>query len=115
MCQHEHIKLFGHHRNATQRLRCISCGKTLSCQRVNNFLVGEQKTALRKCFESGMSIRASARAVGVRRNTAWTYYKLWNISALCGCGKPATHRGWCAVRFDQSPKRQEFMKQWRAA
>ncbi len=31
---------------------------------------------------------------------------------MCACGSPATHRGWCSVRYAKSPKRQKFIGQW---
>jgi hypothetical protein len=53
---------------------------------------------LRDCLDSGMSSRATAKAVPCSLNTVTNYRR--SLDLLCGCGKPASHFGWCAYRLE---------------
>lgn len=59
-------------------------------------------------FEAGNGIRATAKAVGLHRDTVAKYYHLGE-KKRCPCGKPMTHRGWCSSRVARSPGRQKFL------
>lgn len=59
-------------------------------------------------FEAGNGIRATAKAVGLHRDTVAKYYHLGE-KKRCPCGKPMTHKGWCSSRVARSPGRQTFL------
>lgn len=65
-------------------------------------------TQMLALFEAGNGIRATARAVGLHRDTVAKYYHLGEKKS-CPCGKPMTHKGWCASRIARSPGRQKFL------
>lgn len=71
---------------------------------------------LRECFEDGYSLRATARRVGVTRQTVSRYFKLMAakgiIRGCCGCGQPAGHVGWCSTRVSESPRRRAHLRRW---
>lgn len=79
---------------------------------MGNFTKPEKVQTAQTLFLNAKSIRQVAAIVGIARNTAeGIRRRMPNYrNILCACGKPALHRGWCAVRFQQSPKRQEFMQ-----
>lgn len=70
----------------------------------------QTKAALLCAFTDGMGIRAAADFAGVARGTARRYFRELDPPPLCKCGKPATHQGWCSVRFAESPARQKLMR-----
>lgn len=63
---------------------------------------------MRSLFEAGNGIRATAKAVGLHRDTVAKYYHLGE-KKRCPCGKLMTHRGWCSSRVARSPGRQKFL------
>lgn len=67
-------------------------------------------------LESGLySARAVSKDVGWSINTVCALMHRLNKykEIKCPCGQPiVTHRGWCSYRFENSEKRQEFIKQW---
>lgn len=71
-------------------------------------------------LSSGLSIRAVSRFTGVHTQTVKKVLKFLlkerdslNLGPiLCPCGKVSTHRGWCRVRYSNSPARQRFMRRW---
>lgn len=68
--------------------------------------------AVLRLVESGMSLRAIARTTGLSRSTVRVWLKKHRVVAVCACGDPASHQGWCAERFAASAKRQTFMRRW---
>ncbi len=62
--------------------------------------------------ESGMANRAISRATGFHRNQILSVVRAHpHLSeAVCPCGQPRTHQGWCWVRFKNSAARQETMR-----
>lgn len=75
----------------------------------------EHRRDLRLAFEMGLSLRASARFARCSVATARIWIRAFRGPHVCGCGHPATHQGWCKVRFSTSKKRQAFMTRWQAA
>lgn len=74
----------------------------------------EHRRDLKLAFSMGLGVRAAARFA---RCSTWTSRKWLNAfrgEHVCQCGKPATHNGWCAARYQRSPKRQAFIKRWTA-
>lgn len=59
-------------------------------------------------FSTGTGIRATARELGLHRDTVAKYYHERGPTR-CQCGKPMTHRGWCSFRVSRSPGRQAFL------
>lgn len=61
----------------------------------------------------GFSLRQIAHECEVHKETVRRYrrdYEAKHGAIMCFCGKPATHRGWCWVRFNRSKKRQAVMQ-----
>ncbi len=66
------------------------------------------------------SIKGAARIVGCANNTAMAYREaviashedLDGVPPKCPCGQNSGHRGWCSHRYSNSPRRQEFMRNW---
>lgn len=77
-----------------------------------------QLDRLSMALSSGKSLRASAREVGCSKLTAKKLYRELIAERkrqglgpfLCECGRVATHRGWCSVRYQGSPERQAVMQ-----
>lgn len=67
---------------------------------------------MQSLFDAGNGIRATARATGLHRDTVAKYYHLGD-KKKCPCGRPMTHRGWCASRVARSPGRQRFLEKTR--
>lgn len=61
---------------------------------------------IRSLAARGYGKRAVARALGIARKTANRYFP---DEAICECGRPATHQGWCKVRYRNSPARQNLI------
>lgn len=88
----------------------------------NDLPPAKRRKVLRLLLE-GQSVRGVANAVGCAKNTVLRYRAVIQAAELlgdksvhlptCECGQPAGHRGWCAVRYAKSPKRQEFIRRWR--
>jgi hypothetical protein len=75
---------------------------------------GQKYLQAARLFREGKSTREVQRIVGLTPVTACKYRKLAlkDLTALCGCLKPAGHRGWCAYTLARSPKRQAWLAQW---
>lgn len=70
---------------------------------------------IRELLIVGKGIRPIASELNIAGNTVKRYRQLIlaeGISLRCGCGAPAGHNGWCAVRLSASEARQEFLKRW---
>lgn len=69
---------------------------------------------IRLAYNLGYSTRAAAKFSGASIVTVLKWFSIWNSKSprLCKCGAPATHQGWCRVRFSNSQRRQQFMKRW---
>lgn len=115
-------KAFGVTRDAVQRWMCNWCSTTFSGSRPKT-TSGEYPDFVRKVdkldesiplFRDGRSTRDVMRIVGISNATANKFRRiaLKDFDARCKCGEPAGHRGWCWWRFQNHPKRQEFMKRW---
>lgn len=74
------------------------------------------KWRAREALLRGESIRRVRDLTGLSLATITALRKEIRASTatpiLCACGQDASHRGWCAVRFAKSPKRQAFMAGW---
>lgn len=90
---------------------------------VNKTVAGSDGRAIRNpskyesakaLFIQGASVRHVKQVVGLSMTTVNRYRKmaLEGQEIFCECGNKAGHRGWCAPRYQRSPKRQEWMKQW---
>jgi hypothetical protein len=77
-----------------------------------NQLDEQTQSALWAAFDDGMGVNAASKFAGVSQQTASRYLRMLNPMPLCKCGQPVTHRGWCSVRFANSPKRKKFMERW---
>lgn len=70
----------------------------------------------KECLLTGKGNRNVARLMGMKPQTVARLRKAVEIergaTILCACGRPATHRGWCRVRYAASPARQAFIKRW---
>ena len=73
VCQHPHVKRFGHDRKGNQRFRCQLCGKTWIKPRVKP--IGDMRIdpdKARQVLEmllEGVSIRSTVRLTGISKNT----------------------------------------------
>jgi RNA polymerase sigma factor (sigma-70 family) len=80
---------------------------------------GGKLDSVRALIDGGMGNRAIFRATGVTTNTVRRIRIAWEKEtgrvALCACGRPAIHQGWCSVRYGESPYRQQFIKRWAVA
>jgi len=74
-----------------------------------NFLPMETVTAIIQEFAAGESLRRIAAKFGIAKNTALRYKQFSSVPDKCPCGERYGHRGWCSVRFKQSPARQALM------
>lgn len=72
--------------------------------------------AMGMALAKGCGIRETARLTGCSTVTVAKLHRvLLSITGepfRCACGEPSTHQGWCASRFAQSGRRQEFMRRW---
>lgn len=85
----------------------------LKTRRPAMYSKGGQLSKLRAAIMGGFTAREAARAVGCDKNTANRCQRLLRaegIVPICECGKPASHRGWCAARFARSPARQDVIR-----
>lgn len=62
--------------------------------------------------ESGFSLREISRSVGRSKGAVMRYARDIDRPALCKCGKPNGHQGWCNERLARSPKRKEYLDQF---
>ena len=63
-------------------------------------------------MDAGKGNREISRITGASTNTIRKYRGAFEKNVLCRCGLPATHQGWCWVRYNKSAKRQEFIRKW---
>ncbi len=71
--------------------------------------------AVRAQLIAGKGARGIAADLEIAQRTVLRQRKLLLAEGLdlrCGCGAPAGHNGWCAVRLSASEARQEFVKRW---
>ncbi len=111
LCPHSSSALWGKTRNGNQRRRCHECGGTFTLTVFSK--VERTREILLPLFLRGSSIRQATRATEMSRITIGRYFRAFRASGLdpkCGCGQPANHRGWCAVRFGASESRQAMMR-----
>ena len=71
------------------------------------------------CFDlmnEGFSNREISRLSKVHKDNVQklrdTMFQVCAVKFFCKCGLEATHRGWCSVRYQESEKRQAFIKSW---
>jgi transposase-like protein len=114
----------GFDRNGFQRWLCDWCSATFS-----NFYTSEfdyHEGSIRKpralmasipLFRQGLSVRAVGDAIGISKHTAMKFRRiaLRDYDARCACGRPVGHNGFCWHRYQNSPKRQEFMRRWHSS
>lgn len=106
------MKANGHDGRGFQRWYCRTCQATTGGRDgygANHRNVKEIRATL--LFEQGHSLREVCKLVGIHIVTAAKYRRSARPS-LCRCGRDSKHQGWCWWRYQQSPKRQEFMRQW---
>lgn len=111
-CQHQERVRSGKTGSGNQRLKCKRCTRTFVEKPGNNNLKPAKQEALRVALLTGISAHAASRQAGVSKMTAFHYRNLWEIHVNCECGRPAGHRGWCAPRLRNSPKRQALVARW---
>ena len=115
-------KASGVDRYLIQRWMCTRCFTSFLGSRLSKRIIaGEQ--VIRKVeqleraiplFRDGVSIRRVMRIVGISNATANKFRQiaLADYDARCACGEAAGHRGWCSDRYQNSQRRQEFMRRW---
>lgn len=90
---------------------------------MSNWLSDEKRISVVRCLLSGLSVRQTAATTGCSKVTVSRYrsviraaHELYGESDMqmraCQCGKAAGHNGWCASRYDASPKRQRLIRKW---
>lgn len=82
-----------------------------------NYLGPAIHADIRRMLLSGESIRHIASTLNVHQGTVMRDRRALTISgdlveAICACGRPAGHVGWCAHRLRRSPRRQSFLANW---
>lgn len=109
-----------------ERRRCLQCGREPTEEQLETGSVEkpsikthfyQRNGKLQKVIDSilsGNGIKKTARNVGV---STWLASKVYHelskkTGIYCKCGQEITHRGWCHYRYIESPKRQEFIKNW---
>lgn len=120
-CQIE-MGAYGYSRTRAHRWMCNSCTRTLSSVYLGTYDYGFQKRQIRKpekyqqavdLFRQGYSVRKVAVKLNIQPMTAMRYRDLGiKEEVRCPCGGDARHQGWCRWRYQQSPRRQEFMERW---
>lgn len=75
---------------------------------MSNYLAPEKADLLQRLFLQGFSQNEACRRVGCSPNTARRYYPV-DARPNCPCGREAGHRGWCRVRYAESPARQAIL------
>lgn len=118
---HSTTRSYGHDRNGFRRWMCYSCSVVFSNQYLSEFDIIEG--SIRKAhalaaaiplFQQGLTVRTVGDLVGVSKHTAMKFRRIAMRQAdcRCKCGQSAGHRGFCWWRYQNSSKRQEFMKRW---
>jgi transposase-like protein len=120
-CQTEMVA-YGYSSTRAQRWMCPCCTRTLSSTYLSYLDHASPKREIRKpekyeeavrLFRAGRSVRSVAHALGIHHMTALRYRNAGvKEDVRCECGESAKHQGWCWWRYQQSPKRQEFMQRW---
>ncbi len=75
---------------------------------MSNYLAPEKVEGLSRLFLQGYSLNAACRMIGCSVNTGRRYYPA-DAVPNCPCGREAGHRGWCRVRYAESPARQAVL------
>lgn len=84
-------------------------------RRGGNFLDESAVAAIRDRLVAGRGLRGIAADLGIAQNSVKRQRSILlaeGVDLRCGCGAPAGHKGWCAVRLAASEARQEFIKRW---
>lgn len=77
---------------------------------MNRLPKGLQLMVRRLLLTPGYSVRMIMAEACVAKQTISTIRKqLLSEIPACPCGEPQDHKGWCAWRFQRSPKRQAFI------
>lgn len=105
----------GKDRNNQQRWKCAHCGSVTTSR--NGLPRGVYPSrrptfdAAAELFKQGTAVRAVARQLEIRPRTArrWKDLIVGDAVIYCACGKPSGHQGWCSIRFQQSPARQDWL------
>lgn len=101
----------GPYKLLSKMLRLVELVPPGSLRPAANWTQPDKVRLLKDAFEAGMSLRKAELVAGVSHQTAVNWRKRLQIETPpCGCGKPATHNGWCSVRFANSPLRQNAMR-----
>lgn len=83
---------------------------------MTNVLAASKIEQISSLVIEGKSLRQIEALTGVAKKTVARYRRLVLQKALtilkCRCGEPIGHRGWCAARYAESPKRQSFVKDY---
>lgn len=117
----EATRPYGKDTNDVQRWLCMWCSSVFSGHYQSEFDIIEGSIRKSKAlqaaiplFRQGLTIRDVGVRVGIAKATATKFRRiaLRDYDARCKCGGVAGHRGFCWWRFQNSPKRQEFMKRW---
>lgn len=84
---------------------------------IPGFYKSETILAAKAILAKGASIRTVCRLARLSKNTVIKIKRQLLADRIinCECGNPSGHRGWCAHRLMQSPKRQEFLRRWHPA
>lgn len=106
---------FGIHRDGRQKFRCSECRRTFvsGVARLSHWIGSEREAVLERAYISGMSQRTAAKEAGVSRKTSrhrWKDFRKKYGIPTCKCGKQSDHKGWCRIRYQASPKRQETVR-----
>ncbi len=76
---------------------------------MSNLLDAATVSQIRALDAAGMSLRGIARQIGCSTNTVRRYIGGDSLrQALCKCGQPAGHKGWCVARYEASIRRQAY-------
>lgn len=78
-----------------------------------NHLKPEKRARLEVALADGLGTRTAAKVAGCSHITVLRYIKVLAVPrGLCGCGKAASHNGWCPWRYQNSALRQAFIASW---
>src|SRR5580692_5371154 len=80
-----------------------------------NTLLPQKIDDIKRLLRQGFGTRHVAFAVGCNKNTVAGYRRKMltcRNNLKCPCGQPIGHVAWCSWRYKNSPRRQEFIKQW---
>ena len=104
----------GHTRSGQQRLRCESCSDShykYEGEKPETKTDRKRRLIAEALAVPGTTARSIEKALGISNASIRRMMKQVERPA-CPCGAPAGHCGWCSYRFEQSPARQKFIKEW---